>query len=105
LISEKSCAIIVAVSPHLKERTAMTPEQRLDRAERMLLMLVQAGRRARREWSEKVNILIDTQIAMSEQLMRTNEQIKDLTASQAKTDEALRRFINSLRKGRNGNAN
>jgi hypothetical protein len=89
----------------------MTPEQRLYRAERILLGLIKAGRRARtqfraehREINEKINILIDTQIDTSEQLKKTGEQIESLTASQAKTDESLRRLINSLRKRPNGNS-
>lgn len=40
----------------------MTPEQRLDRVERMLIRMVQAGRRIRTEWRYKINSLIDAQI-------------------------------------------
>lgn len=102
----------------------MTPEQRLDRAERMLTLFV-IGRRSRSAWrkesrgqEDKINILINAQIATEDQLKRTDEQIQSLiasqaktdesvnrlAASQAKTDEALRRFIDSLRKDRNGNS-
>ena len=95
----------------------MTPEQRLDRAERMLLLLVNAGRRTRTQWraehremDEKINIIINTQIETGEllkitdeQLKRNDEQIESLIASQAKTDEALRRFIDGLSKGPNEN--
>lgn len=94
----------------------MRPEQRLDRAERMILMSAKAGHRARREWreesrtqGEKINILIHSQI-------ETADQIKSLAAGQAKldkemaelakshrlTEQALRAFINSFPKGRNG---
>jgi hypothetical protein len=96
----------------------MTLEQRIDRAERMLILFVKAGRRNRSEWrkesrqqGEKIDILINAQIATEDQLKRTDEQIKKtdeqieaLTASQAKTDEALRHLIISLSKGRNGNS-
>lgn len=88
----------------------MTPEQRIARAERMLTMFVRAGRRYRtvfraqhREMNEKINILINTQIETSELLKGTDQQIQSLTASQVKTDDALRRLIDSLSKGRNGN--
>ena len=107
----------------------MTPEQRLDRTERILMLMVRAGRRARKEWNEKVNILIDAQIK-NENAWRAgseaiNEQLKllavaqaeltksqklmavahaELTKSQKLTDQALRAFINGLRKGGNGNS-
>lgn len=105
----------------------MTPEQRFDRVERVLVRLAKSGREARSEFREKINILIDTQIrneavwrarseAINEQIEAINEQIKgladshvmaekemvDLRRSQKLTDQALRAFINSLRKGRNG---
>lgn len=91
----------------------MTLEQRIARAERMIAELARLGRRARaelraehREMNEKINILIYTQIETGEQIktlaFKTDEQIKALGVSQAKTDEALRRFIDSLRNGRNG---
>lgn len=99
----------------------MSPEQRLDRAERILILMIRAGRRARREWNEKVNILIDAQIknevAWRAESEAINEQLKVLAVAQAdlaksqkltdralrSTDRALRSFINSLRKGGNGN--
>lgn len=76
----------------------MRPEQRLDRVERILGLFVEEGRRWRvrsREQDEKINILIQTQ-------METSEQINKLTASQKRTDQALRAFIKSLGKNRNG---
>ena len=114
----------------------MTPEQRLDRMERILGMFVNAGRKSRSEWrvrsheqNEKINILIHTQMETSEQINRTTEQVNrtseqvnriaadvaanhaihnkemaDLRKSQQLTDKALRSFINSLRKTRNGNS-
>jgi hypothetical protein len=135
----------------------MTLERRIARAERVLKMFVRSGRKYRRqfrenvqmlihmqmrdndEWrarhramDEKINILINAQIATDEQMKRTDEQIEALTArqaktdesldrsaasqaktdetldrlavSQAKTDQTLERFINSLSKGRNGNS-
>src|ERR1043165_329993 len=115
----------------------MTPEQRLDRVERILTLFVNAGRRVRgeyrhqsREHDEKINILIQTQMeteatmkhlavsqAETEATMKhlavsqaeTEAIMKRLAASQAElsesqklTDQALRRFIDGLREGRNG---
>ena len=94
-----------------------TLEQRIGRAERVLKMFVRAGRKYRKgfredietlihtqmrdndEWrarhramDEKINILIDAQIATDEQLKRTDQQIEALSASQAKTERALDRL-------------
>ena len=86
-----------------------TLEQRIARAERVLKMFGRKGRKYRTEFRESVNILVNAQIATEDQLKRTGEQIKRtdeqleaLTASQAKTDEALRRFINSVGRKQNG---
>lgn len=76
----------------------MTPEQRLNRVERILGLFVTEGRRLRvrsREQDEKINILIQSQ-------METTQQINKLTASQKRTDKVLRAFIKSLGKDRNG---
>jgi len=87
----------------------MTPEERLNRAEWILVRLAKSGREARSEFRQKINILIDAQIrneaARRAESHEINEQIKslavaqaDLTKSQKLTDRALRAFINSLRK-------
>ena len=93
----------------------MTLEQRLKRAEQFMLLMAKTGDRARKEFRERINILIDTQIR-DEAVWRAksaaiNEQIRalavaqvELTKSQKLTDQALRAFINSQRKGRNGNS-
>ena len=100
----------------------MTPEQRLVRAERILVRMIKAGRRTRSEWQYKINSLIDAQIkheaawriesaAIDRQLEKiaaaqaeNQKEIAELTRSQKLTDKALRAFINSLRKGQNGKA-
>jgi len=71
----------------------MTPEQRLDRAERILLMTVKAGRRARSEWREKLNILITAHIAVEDEMRRLTMAQAELTRSQKLTDQALRAFL------------
>ena len=87
----------------------MTPDQRLDRAERMLILFVKAGRRARkasREQDQKINILIQTQMETSEQIKRlaanTDKEIAEVRREQRLTFQALRAFINSQRKDNNG---
>jgi hypothetical protein len=91
----------------------MTPEQRLDRVEYILVRLAKSGREARSEFREKINMLIEAhmrnQATWRAESQAINEQIKaqavaqaELTKSQKLTDRALRAFINSLRKGGNG---
>ena len=106
----------------------MTPEQRLDRTERILITMAKSGRRTRSEWQYKINSLIDAQIrheaesrvrsAKIDEQLRENavaqaenrraiaelrESQKELKESQQLTDKALRTFIESLRKDRTGN--
>lgn len=87
----------------------MTPEQRLDRLEWMAKRFAVAGRKARSEWraesraqAEKINILIQAQMETTEQIKGLAVAQAELNESQKLTDQALRAFINSLRKGRNG---
>ena len=60
----------------------MTPEQRLDPAERILLLAIKAGARERKETREKINALIDAQIRTEATLERF----------EARTEESLARF-------------
>ena len=97
----------------------MTPEQRLDRVERILGLFAREGRRWRvlkREQDEKINILIQFQMETTEKINQTTEQINklatghavhememaDLRREQKLTQQSLRAFIDSLRKGENG---
>ena len=63
----------------------MTPEQRLDRTERILMLMIRAGRRARTEWNEKVNILIDAQIKNEEGFRELRELFRK---TEHKSEEA-----------------
>ena len=94
----------------------MTPEQRLDRVERILTLFVNAGRRVRgeyrhqsREHDEKINILIQTQMDTEEIMKRLAVSQAELTESQKLTDKAVREtqkavrdFINSHHKRETG---
>ena len=64
----------------------MTEEQRLDRLERIVKLMIKAGLRARqqsREQDEKINILIDSQV-------KTDERFAAMAAAQAGAGEQLK---------------
>jgi hypothetical protein len=83
----------------------MTPEQRLDRLERIAKLFVNAGLRARRElWGHdyKINHLVDLQIQNEERFAKLAESHAILAESQANTDRRLDVLIDIIRDGRNG---
>lgn len=77
----------------------MTPEQRLDRVERILVLFVKAGRRVRGEYrhqsheqNEKINILIQTQMETEETMRRSRAETEEIMrCSRAETEEIMRR--------------
>jgi len=73
----------------------MTPEQRLDRVERILGLFAREGRRWRvqkREQDEKINILIQAQMECTEKLNRTSENLDRVAKRVDKTEEHLDRL-------------
>ena len=96
----------------------MTPEARLDRLERVAMLLVRAGFRARselrdraREHDLKINHLIDLQIGNEEKFARNEERFArneerfaKLAESQLNTDQRLSKLIEVINKDRNGNS-
>ena len=90
----------------------MTPEQRLDRVERILTLFVNAGRRARRqsrEQDERISIIIKTQMETEEIMKglalgqaRVDYEMAELAKSQKLTDEVLRAYLKSQGRDRNG---
>ena len=87
----------------------MIPEARLDRLERMAMLLVRAGYRARnelrardREHDEKINHLVDLQISNEERFARNEERFAKLAESQAGTDRRLNSLIDIIKEGRQG---
>jgi hypothetical protein len=82
----------------------MTDEQRLDRLERIVKLMIKAGPRARKQaraQNEKINILIDSQIKSEDRLKqdeerlgalsaKTDERFAALAAAQASTQEQLK---------------
>jgi len=69
----------------------MTPEQRLDRAERILVRMIKSGRRSRSEFQYKINTLIHTQIRHEEiwhaESHEVNEKIRAVAVAQAELTE------------------
>ena len=87
----------------------MIPEARLDRLERMAMLLVRAGYRARnelrardREHDEKINHLVDLQISNEERFARNEERFAKLAESQTDTDRRLNTLIDIIKEDRNG---
>ena len=76
----------------------MTPEQRWDRLERVVKLMVKAGLRARsqmREQGNKIDIIIDFQI-------HNEARFAKLTEAQTNTDRRLTELIEIVREGPNG---
>ncbi len=92
----------------------MTPEQRLDRLERIAKLFVNAGLRARRDvrgHDYKINHLVDLQIQNEERFAKLAESHANLAASQANlaesqanTNRRLDALIDIVRDGRNGDS-
>lgn len=94
----------------------MTPEARLNRLERLTLLIVRAGARARREMNEKINILIgmqirtdekfaklaDSQVSLVEAQALSERKLAKLADSQALTDRKLAKLIDIVGKRQNG---
>jgi hypothetical protein len=81
----------------------MTSEQRLDRLERMLLLVVRAGARERKatrdrlkETDEKINALIGAQMHTEEAMAVLARSQANLADAHASTDERLNVFINTF---------
>ena len=83
----------------------MTPEEKLDRLERIARLMVRAGLRARREMrqqDDKITIMIDAQIKNEDRFAELAESQKQLAESQKNTDRRLDSLIDIVQKGRNG---
>lgn len=75
----------------------MTPEQRLDRLERVVKLLVKAGLRARSHMREQGD-----KIKMIDLPMHNEERFAKLTEAQANTDRRLTELIEIVRERPNG---
>jgi hypothetical protein len=70
----------------------MTPEQRLDRLERIVMMFARAGARARREMNEKINMLFDAQIKSEDRMAKFDERFAKFDERFAKFDQRCARY-------------
>ena len=99
----------------------MTSEQRLDRLERIAMLMVRVGARVRREQNDKINIIIDAQIRnedrfatlandltrshneLSQSLNELAQSLNKLAATQTRTETRLDSLIVAIERDRNGN--
>lgn len=81
----------------------MTPEQRLDRLERIAKLFAKAGLRARSQFAKQYEILMDAQIRTEAKFEQNEERFAKLAESQIHTDQRLDALIDIIRK-RNGNS-
>lgn len=83
----------------------MTPEQKFDRLERIVKLMVKAGLRARsqmREQGDRIKMIIEYQMQNEERFGRNEERFAKLAEAQAHTDRRLDALIEIVREGRNG---
>ena len=73
----------------------MTSEGRLDRLERIAMLMARAGLRVRREQNEKINIIIDAQIKNEDRFAQNEERFAKLAESQRLTDERFKELAES----------
>jgi len=86
----------------------MTPEQRLDRLERIAKLFATAGLRARSQFRKQYEILMDAQMRNEVRFERNEERFAQnelrfarLANSQIHTDQRLDALIDIIREGRN----
>jgi hypothetical protein len=96
----------------------MNSEQRLDRLERIAMLMARAGARVRREQNEKINIIIDAQIANEDRFARNEERlatlvqsqnelvksVTELAKAQIRTETRFDSLIEAINLDRNGNS-
>jgi hypothetical protein len=80
----------------------MTPDERLDRLERITKLIVRAGLRERKDTREKIDALINAHIQTEEALTKLAQSQAQLAEAQAHTDRRLDALIDIIREGRNG---
>jgi len=76
----------------------MTPEQRFDRLERIVKLMIKAGLRARRqvrEQGEKIDMIINMQIQTESRFAKNEERFAKNEERFAKNEESLGRLIES----------
>lgn len=89
----------------------MTPEQRLDRLERIAKLFATAGLRARSQFRRQYEIMMDAQMRNEARFQRNEGRFAKLAEahvaladSQVHTDQRLDALIDIIREGRHGNS-
>ena len=96
----------------------MTPEQRYDRLERIVKLMIKAGLRARRqsrEQDDKINMIINLQIENEQRFAKHEQRLgklseenerkfAKLTESQARSDRRLDSLIEAIHNEWKGNS-
>jgi hypothetical protein len=82
----------------------MTPDQRLDRLERLARLFATGGLRARNQFRQQIDILMDAQMRNEARFAQLTEAQTRLTESQIHTDQRLDALIDIIREGRHGNS-
>ena len=83
----------------------MTPEQRFDRLEGIVKLMIRAGLRARnqiRELDEKINMILDLQVQYEDRFARNEERFALLAEAQTHSDRRLDALIDVVQRDRNG---
>jgi hypothetical protein len=78
----------------------MTPEQRLDRLERIAKLFAKAGLRARKQFRQQYEVLMDAQMRNEVRFARNEERFERLAESQMHTDQRLDALIDIIRESR-----
>ena len=82
----------------------MNLEQRFDRLERIVKLMIRAGqaRNQIREQGEKINMIIDLQVQYEERLVANEERFALLAEAQTHSDRRLDALIDVVQRDRNG---
>lgn len=85
----------------------MNSEERIARLERLTTLFARAGRRERRRIGtveEKIDIIIDFQIANEERFARNEERFAQLAEAQTQTQKRLDALMQAIERDRNGHS-
>ena len=73
----------------------MTSEQRLDRLERIAMLMARAGLRARRDQNEKINMIIDAQIKNEDRFAQNEKRFAQNEKRFARFEDRFARLTNA----------
>ena len=82
----------------------MTPEQRFDRLERIVKLMITAGfgvRKQIQEQGEKIHMIIDLQMKYEERFVRNEERFALLAEAQSHSNRRLDALIDVVQRDRN----